>query len=96
MPYGILPRHLLPKMQQPLRVIEVMDALTGGPFCIATNRFGLIAEEIAQIYSLMFMYHLVGGKYDFLELVRHIVNGLWNAVDELTKSLTPSKPPRCK
>lgn len=123
------------KMQHPLRVIEVMDTQAGEPFCIATNRFDLTAEEIAEIYRLRWqielffkwikqhlrikkffgysynavlnqlycalilymllrlMHLLVGSKHDFLKLVRHTASGLWNTVAELTKSLTPVRPP---
>lgn len=126
------------KMQHPLRVVEVMDASTGEPFCIATNRFDLTAEEIADIYRLRWqielffkwikqhlrikkffgtsfnavlnqlysalilyvllklMHLLVGSKYDFLKLVRHIANNPWNTMIELIESLTPAKPPGSK
>jgi len=46
------------KMLHPLRVVEVVDSSTGEPFCIATNRFDLTAEEIAQIYRLRWKIEL--------------------------------------
>lgn len=46
------------KMQHPLRAIEVIDASTGEPFVIATNRFDLTALEIAEIYRLRWQIEL--------------------------------------
>lgn len=39
------------KMQHSLRIVEVVDSSTGEPFYIATNRFDLSAEELAEIYN---------------------------------------------
>ncbi|WP_094545964.1 IS4 family transposase [Petroclostridium xylanilyticum] len=46
------------KMQHSLRVVEVIDSSTGEPFYIATNRFDLTGEEIAEIYRLRWQIEL--------------------------------------
>lgn len=40
------------QMQHSVRIIQVVDSSNGEPFYIVTNRFDLMAEEIAQIYRL--------------------------------------------
>ena len=45
-------------MQHSLRVVEVIDSSTGEPFYIATNRFDLTGEEIAEIYRLRWQIEL--------------------------------------
>lgn len=40
------------QMQHSLRIIQVIDSSNGELFYIVTNRFDLMAEEIAQIYRL--------------------------------------------
>lgn len=53
-----------------------------------------------QLYSALILYillklmhHLVGTKYDFLKLVRHISTNPWNTINGLIESLTNTKPP---
>ncbi len=46
------------RMKTPVRIIKVMDASSGEPFFIVTNRFDLSAEEIAQIYRLRWKIEL--------------------------------------
>lgn len=40
------------KMKNTVRIIEVIDSSNGEILFIVTNRFGLSAEEIAEIYRL--------------------------------------------
>lgn len=46
------------RMQHSLRAVEVIDSSTGEPFFILTNRFDLMAEEIAEIYRLRWQIEL--------------------------------------
>lgn len=46
------------RMQHSLRAVEIIDSSTGEPFFILTNRFDLMAEEIAEIYRLRWQIEL--------------------------------------
>jgi len=65
------------------------------------NFFGTSFNAVLnQIYSalilfclLKLMHILVGIKYDFLEMVRLIINGLWNTFLQLKEDLGSKRPP---
>lgn len=68
------------KMQHSLRIVEVIDSSTGEPFYIATNRFDLSAEEIAEIYRLRWQIELFFKWIKQHLKIKHFYGTSFNAV----------------
>jgi hypothetical protein len=68
------------KMQHPLRIVEVTDSSTGESFYIATNRFDLCAEEIAEIYRLRWQIELFFKWIKQHLKIKHFYGTSFNAV----------------
>jgi len=68
------------KMQHSIRIVEVIDSSTGEPFYIATNRFDLSAEEVAEIYRLRWQIELFFKWIKQHLKIKHFYGTSFNAV----------------
>lgn len=68
------------KMQHSIRIVEVIDSSTREPFYIATNRFDLSAEEIAEIYRLRWQIELFFKWIKQHLEIKHFYGTSFNAV----------------